>query len=153
MGRRSSGALIGLALALLLAGDAAAQSTDNNGGQSGVEPTRGKPNLYEAIPVGPFLFSPAVQLNLQHRDNIFFTPDDEVADWVMMGRARLQFELPLNESYLLFSYTPQYREYKDYKLDDNWSHFVDILGGFEFSNGLALDTTYKYMYGTLLLSV
>jgi len=151
MRRRSSGALICLALALLLAGDAAAQENayDYSGGQPGVEPTRGKPNLYEAIPVGPFLFSPAVQLNWQHRDNIFFTPDDEVSDWVMMGRARLQFELPLNESYLLFSYTPQYRDYDEYDLDDRWSHFVDVLGGFEFSSGLALDATYKYMYGNL----
>jgi len=149
MTTRSVAILVCLGAAIMLSGEAAAQAGGQSGGQPGVEPTRGQPNTYEAVPVGPFLFSPAVQLNWQHRDNIFFTPDDEVSDWVFMGRARLQFELPINESYLLFSYTPQYRDYKDYSLDDKWSHFVDVLGGFEFSNGLILDATYKYMYGNL----
>ena len=107
------------------------------------------PNPSEAIAVGPLLFSPAVQLTWQHRDNIFFTPDNEVSDQVLMARARLQFELPIYESYLLFSYTPQYRVYDEYELDDKWGHFIDVLGGFEFSNGLVLSTTYKYMQGNL----
>ncbi len=117
------------------------------GGQPSIEPGSSKPNKYEAIPVGPFLFSPALQLNWQYRDNIFFTPTDPVSDQVWMARARFQFELPINESYLLFSYTPQYRDYQDYELDDKWSHFFDFLAGFEFSNGLILDMTYKYMEG------
>jgi len=119
------------------------------GGAPGINVELDRPNAHEAIPVGPFLFSPAVQLNWQHRDNIFFTPDDEISDQVWMARARFQFELPLSESYILFSYTPQYRDYVDYELDDKWSHFVDVLGGFEFSNGLVLDATYKYMEGNL----
>jgi hypothetical protein len=128
---------------------ASAQEGDLEGGAPPLEPERGKPNSYEAIPVGPFLFSPAVQLNWQYRDNIFFTPENEVSDQVMMARAKLQFELPINESYILFSYTPQYREYRAYELDDKWSHFVDLIGGFEFSNGLLIDATYKYMEGNL----
>lgn len=119
------------------------------GGAPDTTSARGKPNAYEAIPVGPFLFSPAVQLNWQYRDNIFFTPDNPVSDVVWMARARLQFELPLNESYILFAYTPQYRNYVDYELDDKWSQFVDVLGGFEFSSGVTIDATYKYMEGNL----
>jgi hypothetical protein len=142
-------ASVGFALALLCAVPASAQEADIDGGQPPVEARRSGPNTYEAIPVGPFLFSPAVQLNWQYRDNIFFTPDNPITDQVLMARARLQFELPINESYLLFSYTPQYRDYKDYQLDDKWSHFFDFLAGFKFSNGLVLDMTYKYMQGNL----
>jgi hypothetical protein len=125
------------------------QQNDPDVGQEKIDPERSGPNPDESIAVGPFLFSPAVQLNWQYRDNIFFTPTDEVADQVYTARARLQFELPVSESFLLFSYTPQYRDYQDYELDDKWSHFVDFLGGFVFSNGLLLDTTYKYMVGNL----
>lgn len=147
--RGSCGAAIGLMTVFVFTHSALAQQINEDVGQSGNLPAQSQPNRYEAIPVGPFLFSPAVQLNWQHRDNIFFTPDDPISDTVMMARARLQFELPLNESYILFSYTPQYREYRDYELDDKWTHFIDVLGGFEFSNGLSLDATYKHMQGNL----
>ncbi len=150
MTRRSASALVGFVMALSCTIPAAAQNRgDIGGGAPGIETGHDKTHMYEAIPVGPFLFTPAVQLNYQYRDNIFFTPDDPVSDSVWMARARLQFELPLNESYILFAYTPQYRDYVDYGLDDKWSHFVDVLGGFEFSNGVIIDATYKYMVGNL----
>lgn len=146
---RGSSASVGFVLICLCAFSAQAQQIDATPGQPDTQPRRTNVNTYEAIPVGPFLFSPAVQLNWQYRDNIFFTPDNPVSDQVWMARAKLQFELPINESYLLFSYTPQYRYYKDYQLDDKWSHFFDFLAGFKFSNGIALDMTYKYMQGNL----
>jgi hypothetical protein len=143
-------AMSSVVAALLVAAPVGAQYGDQHGGAPALEnESRTTSNLYEAIPVGPFLFSPAVQLNWQYRDNIFFTPDNPINDQVWMARARLQFELPLSESFILFSYTPQYRDYVDYELDDKWSHFVDVVGGFEFSNGLILDATYKYMEGNL----
>ena len=144
-----SKASVGFVLVLLFAVPGSAQQIDTSGSAPDAESGSGKPNKYEAIPVGPFLFSPALQLNWQYRDNIFFTPDNPVSDQVLMARARFQFELPINESYLLFSYTPQYRDYKSYELDDKWSHFFDFLGGFEFSSGLTLDATYKYLEGNL----
>lgn len=147
-GRRARRVFV-LAGLLLVASTGFAQQ-----GQGDVEPptdqsTNAKPNPGEAIAVGPFLFSPTVQLTWQSRDNIFFRPDDEVSDQVWLARARLQFELPIYESYVLFSYTPQYRDYQDYELNDKWGHFVDVLGGFELSNGVVLETTYKYMQGNL----
>jgi hypothetical protein len=146
--RRGAGFVCVFVVLLVSAAPAIAQQ-DLEGGAPGIDAERGKPNTYEAIPVGPFLFTPAIQLNYQYRDNIFFTPDDPISDSVWMARARLQFELPINESYILFAYTPQYRDYVDYELDDKWSHFVDVLGGFEFSNGLIIEATYKYMEGNL----
>ena len=106
-------------------------------------------NSDEAIAVGPFLFSPALQLTWESRDNIFFTPDNEVSDQVYLARARFLFELPIYESYLQFSYTPQYRDYKDYELEDKWGHFVHFGGGFEFAGGVSLDLTYNYIVGNL----
>jgi hypothetical protein len=106
-------------------------------------------NKGEAIPVGPFLFSPALQLTWQHRDNIFFTPDNEVADEVYLARASLVFELPIYESYVRFAYTPVFREYADYELQENWSHFFDLSGNFEFANGLVLDAIYRFVRGSM----
>jgi hypothetical protein len=42
----------------------------------------------EALPLGPFLFSPALELTWEHRDNIFFDPVDPVDDNVYVARAR-----------------------------------------------------------------
>jgi hypothetical protein len=103
----------------------------------------------EAIPVGPFIFSPALQLGWQDRDNIFFTPDNEVRDQVFLAKAQLLFEVPVFESYLRFSYTPQYRDYRDYELDDKWQHFFDAAAAFEFSSGLTLNLAYSYIIGNL----
>jgi hypothetical protein len=106
-------------------------------------------NTDEAIPVGPFLFSPALQLKWQYRDNIFFTPVDKVADQLYLARAQLMLELPIYESYLRFSYTPQYRDYKTFDLEDKISHFVNIAAAFEFANGLVLNADYDYVDGNL----
>ena len=103
----------------------------------------------EAIPVGPFIFSPALQLAWQDRDNIFFTPDNEVRDQVFLAKAQLLFEVPVFESYLRFSYTPQYRDYREYELDDKWQHFFDAAAAFEFSSGLTLNLAYSYIIGNL----
>ena len=103
----------------------------------------------DAIIVGPFLFSPALQLTWQDRDNIFYTPVNEVRDQVWLARAQLLFEVPINESHVYFSYSPQYTDYRTYDLVDKWSHFVDIGGSFLFSNGLAISATYNYIIGNL----
>ncbi len=107
-------------------------------------PPPGEVKPSEAIQVGPFIFSPAVELTWETRDNIFFQKDDPVDDTVYLARARLMFELPIYESYLRFSYTPQYRKYSTYHLRENWSHFVDIAGAFDFPSGLKLTTTYRF---------
>ncbi len=103
----------------------------------------------DAIVVGPFLFSPAVQLTWQDRDNIFYTPDNEVRDQVYLARARLLFEVPINESNVYFSYSPQYTDYRTYQLQDQWSHFVDVGGSFLFASGLQLNAAYNYIIGNL----
>jgi len=104
---------------------------------------------YEGIALGPFIFSPAVDLTWEHRSNIFFTPDNEVSSDVWLARARLMLELPVYESYLRFSYTPQYRDYSDYDLENKWSHFVDFSGDFEFASGLKLGFDYRFVSGNL----
>jgi hypothetical protein len=130
---------------VLIASPAAAQQVSSSTGEAGEIGV----NSNEAIPVGPFIFSPALQLSWQDRDNIFFTPDNEVRDQVFLARARLLFEVPVYESYVRFSYTPQYRAYKDYELEDKWQHFFDAAAAFEFSSGLTLNLAYSYTIGNL----
>ncbi len=108
-----------------------------------------KVNPSEGVMVGPFLFTPNLDLIWENRDNIFFTPDHKVSDDVYLARARLMFELPIYDSYIRLSYTPQYRDYATYDLQNNWSHFVTLDGDFNFSNGLKLKTTYRYVSGNL----
>ena len=103
----------------------------------------------DSIVVGPFLFSPSLQLTWQDRDNIFYTPDNEVRDQLIIARAQLLFEVPINESHVYFSYSPQYTDYRTYQLVDNWSHFFDVGGSFLFSSGLALRANYNYIIGNL----
>lgn len=103
----------------------------------------------EAIPVGPFLFSPAVQLTWQDRDNIFFTPDNPVRDQVFQAGARFLFQLPISQSNIRFSYSPQYTKYRNYELTDPWSHFLELGGRFVFSSGLIVDAGYTYVLGNL----
>ncbi len=132
-------------LGAMIAVSAPAQEMTSSTGEVGMTPV----NTDEAIPVGPFIFSPALQLSWQYRDNIFFTPDNEIADQVYLARARLLFEVPVYESYIRFSYTPQYRDYKDYELEDKWQHFFDAAAAFEFSSGLTLNLAYSYIIGNL----
>lgn len=136
--------VVAVAGCMLLAGTLQAQTPME-------EPAAARPqvNPQEGITVGPFLFSPTVDLSWENRDNIFFSPDNEVSDDVYIARARLMFELPIYNSYIRLSYTPQYRDYKDYNLRENWSHFVVLDGDFDLASGLKLKTTYRYVSGNL----
>jgi hypothetical protein len=136
--------------ALIASYSSAQEAPSSSGMSSGTgEVSSGGVHSEEAIPVGPFIFSPALQLAWQDRDNIFFTPDNEIRDQLILAKARLLFEVPVYESYIQFSYTPQYREYKDYELDDKWQHFFDAAAAFEFSSGLTLNLAYSYIIGNL----
>lgn len=103
----------------------------------------------ESIMVGPFLFSPTIQISWQDRDNIFFTPDNEVGDQVFQAGATLLFEAPINESLVHFSYSPLYTDYRTYDLKDKWSHFFDAGGTFVFSSGLVVEATFGHIIGNL----
>jgi hypothetical protein len=106
-------------------------------------------NTGESITVGPFLFSPAVELKWEDRDNIFFTPRQEFADQIYLARARLMFELPIYESYVRFVYTPQYREFEKYRLNEKWSHFVDFSTILESARGLRFRADYQFVNANL----
>lgn len=135
-----------LFLCIALPSGAWAQSQDQLSTQS-ARPTASSSN--DSIMVGPFLFSPTIQISWQDRDNIFFTPDNEVRDQVFQAGATLLFEVPINESFIHFSYSPIYTDYRTYDLEDKWSHYFDIGGTFVFSSGLVLDASYNYIIGNL----
>ena len=101
----------------------------------------------DAIPVGPFLFSPGVQLSWEHHSNLFQSATNAVSDDVYVARLRLLFELPIRESFIRISYTPQYRDSKNRTLFNQWDHYVEISGNFEFASGFLLDAGYRMVDG------
>jgi hypothetical protein len=106
-------------------------------------------NTGEAITVGPFLFSPALQLTWEHSDNIFLSPAGPVEDNIYLARARLMLELPIYESYLRFTYTPQYRDFEKFELQEKWSHFVDVAADLQFASGVELNIDYRFVNASL----
>ncbi len=102
-----------------------------------------------SIPLGPFLFTPGVQVTWEDRDNIYFTPTDEVSDQVLVARARLMLEVPVFDSYVRFAYTPQYREFQDTYFPEHWTHVLDAAGTFEFASGLKVTADYRFFDGAL----
>jgi hypothetical protein len=107
-------------------------------------------NTGEAIPVGPFLFSPTLQLTWEDRDNIFLRPEGQkFQDNIYLARARLMFEIPVYESYFRFTYTPQYRDFEKYNLEEKWSHFVDVGADLAFSSGVELNLNYRFVNANL----
>lgn len=103
----------------------------------------------EGLPIGPFLFTPAVELTWEDRDNITFAPDDTLSDVVFLARSRFHLELPVYDSYLRLDYRPQYRSYREFQLTDNWQHFLTLDGAFRFASGLEINGGYGFVAGNL----
>jgi len=138
---RAIGALVAvLVVALCGASPGAAQSSAIRSGIAA--------NPEEGIVVGPFLFSPAVELSWESRDNIFFTATNEVSSDVYLARARFMFELPIYDSYVRFSYSPQYRDYGNWDQSRPWTHYVDAAAAFELPSGLKLTAAYSFVSGS-----
>lgn len=102
------------------------------------------------IILGNFIFSPNVEFLYENKDNVYLTKTDEFEDQVYVIRPKLLFELPKEESYLRFSWIPQYRDFEETKLKENWTHFFNLEGRIKTLGGLELTAGDKYiMKGTL----
>ena len=119
-----------------------AQTLTLRGESLGVSSTTAQP-----LPLGPILFSPSADLSWENSDNIFFRAVNPVSDTILLARANLLFELPISNSKVTFSYTPQYRDYSSYQVHQHWSQFAKLDGMFEFASGLKLTTNYRYTSG------
>lgn len=105
--------------------------------ESMIEETPGE-TVKEGITFGKMVFAPSVEFMYENKDNIFLTESDEVSDDIYVIRPKLLLELPKENSYLRFAWVPQYRDYSDYELNENWTHFLDVEGSFKTSGGLEL---------------
>ncbi len=104
----------------------------------------------EGIILGKFIFSPSIEFIYENKDNVFLTETNEVEDQVYVIRPVLLFELPKEESYLRFSWTPQYRDFQDYEIKENWTHFFNLMGRINTSGGLEIMAGDKYISKGLL---
>ncbi|MCD4750687.1 MAG: outer membrane beta-barrel protein [Thermoanaerobaculales bacterium] len=111
-------------------------------GSQGISPQGNDP-----IVVGPFLFSPALQLSWENHSNLWQSATEPVKDDIYVARLRLLFEVPVRESFIRISYTPQYRESKNRNLHNSWDHYLEVSGDFEFSNGLTMGAAYRLVDG------
>ena len=134
--------LVGLAL-MVSAVVVDAQGFQMSLGRSMEVPSQG----LEPIAVGPFLFSPAIQLGWENQSNLWRSSSDPVEDEILLARMRLLFEVPIRESFVRISYNPQYRDYKNSVLRSKWEHYLTVSGDFEFSNGLTLRADYSFIDG------
>lgn len=137
--------VIGLGILLIVAGASAQGFSSSSVRSAGSGTAGGMGN--QPIAVGPFLFSPGLQLSWENHSNLWQSATDEVEDDIYVARLRLLFEVPVRESFIRISYTPQYRESKNRTLHNNWDHFLEISGDFEFSSGLTLGANYRLVDG------
>ena len=138
-------AMVGLGILLIAAGTGAQgfPSSNARSAESGTVPELGN----QPIAVGPFLFSPGLQLSWENHSNLWQSAADPVEDDIYVARLRLLFEVPIRESFIRISYTPQYRESKNRTLHNQWDHFLEVSGDFEFSSGLTLGARYRLVDG------
>ena len=102
-----------------------------------LQETAGEP-VKEGISIGKMVFAPSIEFMYENKDNIFLTESDEVSDDLYVVRPKLLLELPSETSYLRFAWVPQYRDYADQELNENWTHFFDAEGNFKTSGGLEM---------------
>jgi hypothetical protein len=122
-------------------------------GQEPAVQDAGTETTKEGISIGRMVFAPSIEFSYENDDNIFLTESDEVSDDIYVIRPKLLLELPSETSYLRFAWVPQYRDYSDYELNENWSHFFDAEGNFKTSGGLELKVADYYIKdGTLEVS-
>ena len=139
-GQLRTATLVGLVL-VFSAGFGGAQGFQMSSGRSAEVPSHG----FDAIAVGPFLFSPAIQLGWESQDNIFRRSSNPTEDQIYVARLRLLFEIPIRESFIRISYNPQYRDYKNLASGGRWEHYLSASGDFKFSSGLTLSADYTFI--------
>ena len=122
---------------------AGAQGFSTSSGRSTNVPSLGN----EPIAVGPFLFSPALQLGWENHSNLWRSSSDPVEEEIYVARMRFMFQMPIRESFVRISYNPQYRDFKKTVVRNNWEHNLTVLGDFAFSNGLTLGVDYGFFDG------
>lgn len=112
--------------------------------------TSAEETVKEGIILGKFIFSPSLEFIYENKDNVFLTSSNEIDDQIYLMRPKLVLELPKEDSYLKFSWVPQYRDFQDIELKENWTHFFNVEGRIKTPGGLELTAGDKYiMKGTL----
>ncbi len=114
-----------------------------------IQETNGEPSK-EGIIIGKMVLSPSVEFVYENKDNIFLTEKNEVSDDIYTIRPKIMLELPKETSYLRFAWVPQYRDYADMELNENWTHFFDAEASFKTPGGLELKIADHYIKDGIL---
>lgn len=101
----------------------------------------------QGIKLGKFLFTPTLELLLEDKDNIFLKPHDKVHDQIYIARARLMLEYPFLQNYFRITWGPEWREYADTEINENFSHYLDLTASFDTASGMELDLVHHFLQG------
>ena len=103
----------------------------------------------QGIQVGNMIFTPSLELIFEDKDNIFLTPSNEESDSIYVARAKLMLEYPFAESYFRLLWVPQWRDYADNELEENFTHFLDLVGKFDTASGIETTIANHFVQGAL----
>ncbi|HPR63432.1 MAG TPA: outer membrane beta-barrel protein [Thermoanaerobaculia bacterium] len=111
----------------------------------------------QGIQLGSFIFTPSFELIYESKDNIFLRPSKdkdplgigEESDSIYVARARFMLEYPFADNYFRATWVPQWRDYADNELQENFTHYLDLVGSFNTPSGLELDIANHYVMGSL----
>lgn len=165
---RVQGILVRLGVCVVLCGIAAGtvQAYTSSTRSRGQDDAPIRPG--EGFPIGPFVFSPSVSMNLSYDDNVFSVDEEtcrkferqdtngdgtfesrpcKVGGSLMTARGRLALKLPFSHSYSSLTWAPQYREYGQYKAPLRFSHNVTFETRLNFASGSTIEVRDEYNHG------
>lgn len=116
-----------------------------------------EPKTEKGMRISKFIFYPSILIGYEYNDNVFSRNDQYddlfglrvISDNIYTVKPTFKFVLPFSNSYARLSYTPQYREYKDYDLNKNMSHYLNFDTTLKFSNGSTITAKEEYIQGIL----
>jgi len=95
------------------------------------------------------IFYPSIELIFYHTDNLYLTPMDEESSNEFLARPQFWVEIPMDQHYFSFKYTPQYRDVEETDLAEDFSHFVDMVGKFQGSPTFRVEVNDNFARGVL----
>jgi hypothetical protein len=116
-----------------------------------------EPKMEKGVRIANFIIYPSILFGYEYNDNVFSrSPQFEeifglrvISDNIYLVKPTFKFVLPFSNSYARLSYTPQYRDFDEFDLEENISHFLNFDTKLQFSTGTTITANEEYSKGVL----